>query len=205
MHSLSPLSYLDSKSFVLPAFLIPQSIVIGSPVNVGWDEEVNQEFRRRVEEVSEGFPGGNHFRVIRWLGVTPPLQEYTRVLLHVFTYAWSRAYASAAYLRVADVEEKVTVNLIASNYRLAPPSGETITRLELLGSLLEARLLKSLRGEYKGFLKTDAEFLWRDSSVALAWINQRPKRGWSVCCQPSGGDYCCRWSVVLGHHRRRPC
>ena len=58
-----------------------------------------------------------------------------------------RAYASAAYLRVADVEEKVTVNLIASKYRLAPPSGRTITRLELLGSLLEARLLKSLREE----------------------------------------------------------
>ena len=128
-------------------------------MNVGWDEEVNQEFRRRVEEVLKGFPGGNHFRVIRWLGVTPPLQEYTRVLLHVFTYAWSRAYASAAYLRVADVKEKVTVNLIASKYRLAPPSGRTITRLEPLGSLLEARLLKSLREEYKGFLKTDAEFL----------------------------------------------
>ena len=168
-------------------------------MNVGWDEEVNQEFRRRVEEVLKGFSGGNHSRVNRWLGVTPPLQEYTRVLLHVFTDASSGAYASVAYLCVADAEEKVTVNLIASKYRLAPPSGETITRLELLGSLLEALLLKSLREEYKGFLKTDAEFLWRDSSVALAWINQRPKRGWSVCCQPSGGDYCCRWSVVLGH------
>ena len=81
MPSLSSLSYLDSKSFVLPAFLIPQSIVIGSPVNVGWDEEVNQEFRRRVEEVLKGFPGGNHFRVIRWSGVTPPLQEYTERML----------------------------------------------------------------------------------------------------------------------------
>ena len=170
-------------------------------MNVGWDEEVNQEFRRRVEEVLKGFSGGNHSRVNRWLGVTPPLQEYTRVLLHVFTDASSRAYASVAYLCVADAEEKVTVNLIASKYRRAPPSGETTTRLELLGALLEAWFLKSLREEYKGFLKTDAEFLWRDSSVALAWINQRPKRGWSVCCQPSGGDYCCRWSVVLGHHR----
>ena len=168
-------------------------------MNVGWDEEVNQEFRRRVEEVLKGFSGGNHFRVNRWLGVRPPLQEYTRVLLHVFTDASSRAYASVAYLCVADAEEKVTVNLIASKYRRAPPSGETTTRLELLGALLEARFLKSLRKEYKGFFKTDAEFLWRDSSVALAWINQRPKRGWSVCCQPSGGDYCCRWSVVLGH------
>lgn len=32
--------------------------------------------------------------------------------------------------------------------------------------------MNSLRKEYKDFLKIDAEFLWSDSSVALAWINQ---------------------------------
>ena len=125
----------------------------------------------------KGFSGGNHLRVNRWLGVTPSLQEYTRVSLHVFTDASSRAYAAAAYLRVADDEGKVTVNLVASKCRLAPPNGETIPRLELLGALLGARLLNSLRKEYKDFLKIDAEFLWTDSSVVLAWINQGPRVG----------------------------
>ena len=61
--------------------------------------------------------------------------------------------------------------------RLAPPNGETIPRLELLGALLGARLLNSLRKEYKDFLKIDAEFLSTDSSVVLAWINQGPRVG----------------------------
>ena len=77
----------------------------------------------------------------------------------------SRAYAATAYLRVADDEGKVTVNLVASKCRLAPPNGETIPRLKLLGALLGARLLNSLGKEYKDFLKIDAEFLWTDSSV----------------------------------------
>ena len=97
--------------------------------------------------------------------------------LLVFTDASSRAYAAAAYLRVTDAEKKVTVNLVTSKCRLAPPNGETIPRLELLGALLKARLLNSLRKEYKDFLKIDAEFLWSDSSVALAWINQGPRVG----------------------------
>ena len=139
--------------------------------------EVNQEFRSRVGEALKGFSGGNHPRINRWLGVTPSLQEYTRVSLHVFTDASPRAYAAAAFLRVTDAEEKVTVNLVASKCRLAPPKGGTIARLELLGALLGARLLKSLRKDYKDFLKIDAEFLRSDSSVALAWINQGPRVG----------------------------
>ena len=92
--------------------------------------------------------------------------------LHVFTDASSRAYAAAAYLRVTDAEEKATVNLAAS--KCAPPNGETIPRL---GALLGAQLLNSLSKEYKDFLKNAAEFLWSDSSVALAWINQGPRVG----------------------------
>ena len=120
---------------------------------------MNHEFRSRVGEALKGFSGGNHRRLNRWLGVTPSLQEYTRVSLHVFTAASSRVYAAAAYLRVTDAEETLTVNLVASKCRLAPPNGETIPRLELLGALFGARLLNSLRKEYQDFLKTDAEFL----------------------------------------------
>ena len=128
-------------------------------------------------EALKGFCGGNNLRINRWLGVTPSLQEYTRVSLHVFTDASFRAYAAAAYLRVTDSDEKVRVNLAASKCPIAPPNGETITRLELLGALLGARLLNSLRKEYREFLKIDAEILWSDSSVALAWINQGPRVG----------------------------
>ena len=126
----------------------------------------------RVEEVLTGFSGGN-----RWLGITPSQCKDTKVSLHVFTDASSRAYAAAAYFRVADIKGNVTVNLVASKCRLAPPDGDTIPRLELLGALLGARLLNSLRPEYNDVLKIDDEFLWTDSSVVLAWIKQGPRVG----------------------------
>ena len=69
------------------------------------------------------------------------------------------------------------MNLVASKCQLAPPNGETIPCLELLGALLGARLLNSLRKEYKDFLKIDAELLCLHSSVVLAWINQGARVG----------------------------
>ena len=158
---LSLLSKIYGPSGLLSPVVTPMKIIVQDlwKEKVGWDEEVNHEFRSRVGKALKGFSGGNHHRINRWLGVTQSLQEYTRVLLHVFTDASSRAYAAAAYLRVTDAEKKVTVNLVASKCRLASPTGETIPRLELLGALLGARLLNSLRNEYKDFLKVDAEFL----------------------------------------------
>ncbi|XP_044166145.1 uncharacterized protein LOC122950106 [Acropora millepora] len=80
---------------------------------VGWDEEVDHKFRSRIGEVLKGFSGGNHFRINRWLGVTPSLQEYTRVSLHVFTDPSSRAHAAGAYIRVTDAEER-SISLLRS-------------------------------------------------------------------------------------------
>ena len=172
-----PSKFYDPCGLVSPV-VTPMKIIVQDcwKEKLGWDEEVDQDFRRRVEEVLKGFSGRNRLRVSRWLGVTPR-QADMRVSLHVFTDASSRAYAAAAYLRVADAEGRVTVNLVASRCRLAPPNGDTIPRLEFLGALLGARLLNSLRQEYHSILVIDDEFLWTDSSVALAWINQGPRVG----------------------------
>ena len=109
----------------------------------------------RVEEVLKGFSGGNRLRVNRWLRITPSQCEDTKVSLHVFTDASSRAYEAASYLRVADIKVNVTVNLVASKCRLAPLDGDTIPGLEHLGALLGARLLNSLRSENNDVLEID--------------------------------------------------
>ena len=61
----------------------------------------------------------------------------TKVLIHVFTDGSSKVvYLAAAYLSVTDIKENETVNLVASRRRLAPPDGDTIPRLELIGARL---------------------------------------------------------------------
>ena len=199
---LSCLSKIYDPCGLVSPVVTPLKIVVQDcwKEKLGWDEEVNQDFRRRVEEILKGFSGGNLLRVNRWLGVTPSQQEDTRLSLHVFTDASSRAYAAAAYCRVEDVEGKVTVNLVASKCRLAPPNGDTIPRLELLGALLGARLLNSQRKEYHSILKIDEEFLWTDSSVALSWINQGPRVG-GVFVANRVEEITVVGGVVLGPHR----
>jgi len=168
----------DPCGLVSPA-VTPLKIIVQDcwKEKLGWDEEVNPDLRRRVEEVLKGLSAGNHLRVNRWLGITPSQCKDTKLPVHVFCDASSRAYAVAAYNHVADTNGDVTVNLVASKCRLAPPNGDTIPRLELLGALLGARLLNSLRLEYSGVFKIDDEFLWTDSSVALSWISQGPRVG----------------------------
>ena len=70
----------DPCGLVSPA-VTPLKIVVQDcwKEKLGWDEEVNQDFRRRVEEILKGFSGGNLLRVNRWLGVTPSQQEDMRL------------------------------------------------------------------------------------------------------------------------------
>ncbi|KAL9984853.1 hypothetical protein ACROYT_G007192 [Oculina patagonica] len=63
----------------------------------GWDEEVTricEGVSKRYERVLRRKP----LRVNRWLGITPSQCKYTKLSLHVFCDASSRAYAAAAYI-----------------------------------------------------------------------------------------------------------
>ena len=64
---------------------------------------------------------------------------------------------------------KVEVVLIASKTRVAPISKQTIPRLELLGALILARLVKTMLRAFKS-IKVDDVFLWTDSLTTLCWI-----------------------------------
>jgi len=146
----------DPCGLVNPA-VTPLKIIVQDcwKEKLGWDEEVNPDLQRRVEEVLKGLSGGNHLRVNRWLGITPSQCKNTKLSLHVFCDTSSKAYAAAAYIHVIDTNGDVTVNLVASKCRLAPPNGDTIPRLELLGALLGAQLLNSLRLERSSVFKID--------------------------------------------------
>lgn len=124
-----------------------------------------------------------------------------QVSLHVFSDVSSRAYAVVAYLHVADAEGRVVVNLVVLKCCLGPPDEETIPHLELLGTLIGSQLLKFLREEYDGILKIEEEFLWTDSSVVLAWINQGPCVSGVFVANRVKEINLYWWSVVLGANR----
>ena len=66
--------------------------------------------------------------------------------------------------------EVVFTQLVSSKTRVAPANADTIPRLELLGALILARLVRNITTALEGVLKIDSIFCWLDSQIALWWI-----------------------------------
>ena len=95
--------------------------------------------------------------------------------LHGFSDASSYAYAAVAYLRV-ELESSVKSELVASKTRVAPLSGQTIPRLELLGAVILARLVKHVVDALSGTLRIDKVRCGVDSTAVFYWIIGQKKQ-----------------------------
>ena len=86
---------------------------------------------------------------------------------HAFSDASKLAYAAVVYVRTCYENGLIDVKLVASKSRVAPLKTQTIPRLELLGALILARLVDSLKRA--GLDCTNVTF-WTDSVTVLCWI-----------------------------------
>ena len=97
------------------------------------------------------------------------------VSIHAFGDASPKGYGAAVYLRTAQSDGPAEVSLVMAKARLAPLKRVTLPRLELLGSLLAARLAVLVRQALR--LPDDtATLCWTDSMIALGWIRGSPQR-----------------------------
>ena len=86
---------------------------------------------------------------------------------HAFSDASKLAYTAVVYVRTCYENGLIDVKLVASKSRVAPLKTQTIPRLELLGALILARLVDSLKRA--GLDCTNVTF-WTDSVTVLCWI-----------------------------------
>ena len=79
----------------------------------------------------------NNVKILRYYFTSTPVQFE----LHRFRDASSRAYAGVVYIRSLYEDGGVNVWLVASKTRVVPLKRQTIPHLELLGTLILARLV----------------------------------------------------------------
>ncbi|GFV67003.1 integrase catalytic domain-containing protein [Trichonephila clavipes] len=101
--------------------------------------------------------------------------DSSEVQIHTFSDASQKAYGAAAFLRVKH-KDRVSVDLVTSKSRVAPLKRLSLPRLELMGSLLAARLAKEVKKILDQKCSTRA-FFWTDSQVTLHWI-KGPSHRW---------------------------
>ena len=87
-----------------------------------------------------------------------------------FCDASSRAYAAVIYLRITSELHQVQVKFLSAKTRVAPISGLTIPRLELLSALLLSKLANNVKSALQSQLDLDDPICFTDSKVSLFWI-----------------------------------
>ena len=87
-----------------------------------------------------------------------------------FVDASNRAYAAVLYLRSVYTDGRILVRIVASKSKVAPIKKQSNPRLELLGTLLLARIVNKVNSKFKQL----GTINWSDSTTALCWIkNER--------------------------------
>ena len=97
------------------------------------------------------------------------LRQVDSYRLHGFSNASAVAYAAVVFLfmRGGDLHDS---RLVASKTRVPPLQQQTIPRLELLGTLLLARIICSVACSLSTEISLESSVCYTDSQIALCWI-----------------------------------
>ena len=177
---LSLISRLFDPLGLLHPFTIRAKILFQSI----WREEYDWDDLLRSEWASEFHKWLRELATLREWHIprryfTSLWSENPHLSLHGFGDASPQAYGACIYL-VLRGESGCETSLVMSRARVAPLKNISLPRLELLGSLLLARLMDYVRKSLKlGDVKCHC---WTDSTVALAWIKGDPSQ-WKTFVQ----------------------
>ena len=141
---------------------------------VDWDEELQGEFRLKYFNMISELQDLQRISLPRCYFKN---KKIVSVQLHGFSDASERALASVIYIRVEYEDGEIDVKFVSSKARVSPIKSQIIPRLELMGALLVAKHMETVKNAlsiegYEGNIKT---CFWVDSSTVLCWVrNSKP-------------------------------
>ena len=107
----------------------------------GWDEEIPEAIAEQVQLWLDGLSSLRSWCIPRCY-FEGPWANLDALELHAFSDASEKAYGACVYL-VSKAQSKTVASLVISKAKVAPLKRVTLPRLELLGALLAANLVKS--------------------------------------------------------------
>ena len=165
-----PLGIINPITVPLKCFF--QKLCVGK---VKWDEELTGEHLAEWNSIINQFESAPILQFDRLYGFRDERDPFLSIQLHGFSDASTDAYGCCVYLRFVYTSGKVKVTLISAKSRVKPMSNTTIPRMELLGALLMARLVTSVKSELLSVYEINETFCWTDSSIVYCWISNTDK------------------------------
>ncbi|GBN27316.1 hypothetical protein AVEN_190517-1 [Araneus ventricosus] len=164
----------DPIGYAAPVMLCPKLMLQEAwKMSIGWDTEIIGNLRKEFLQWFQDLKILEEIHISRWINVTA--ENLKHCTIHIFCDASKEAYAAVVFLRLEE-EGSVKLSLLASKSRIAPLRGGAIPRMELLVSLVGARLTNSVI-EVLNWKEVKC-YYWNDSITVLAWISR--EENWSV-------------------------
>ncbi|XP_043485239.1 uncharacterized protein LOC122513069 [Leptopilina heterotoma] len=135
-----------------------------------WDSELPQKFREKWDSYFHKLKSIDAIQIPRWTGH----KEGSKIEVHGFADASSRAYAGVVYIRILNPNESPRLTILQAKTKVAPIKIITIPRLELCGIVLLKKLLKRVVDDLR--LDLVQLYGWTDSTIALSWLAKHPSR-----------------------------
>jgi len=169
--SFDPLGFLTP--YIMVAKVLFQELWV---LGLTWDEDIPVALSDRFQNWLLGLEDLKKWRLSRPYADLPWGEVKSGIHLHAFGDASEKGYGAVVYLCVRLPDGEFSSSLVMSKAKVAPLKRLTLPRLELLGGLLAARLLRFVRQAL--MLEESTTYsCWTDSTVALAWIRGDPN-GW---------------------------
>ena len=139
-----------------------------------WDDEIPHEFQIQFMRWVDGLKAlgqwiiPRNYTGTRWCDIKC-------LQLHGFGDASPKGYGACVYLRAEMTDGSYVSSLVIAKSKVAPLKQMTLPRLELLGALLCACLVRFVKealilsGEVQ-------DRCWTDSMIVLSWIRSDPVR-----------------------------
>jgi hypothetical protein len=139
-----------------------------------WDSPLPDELQKEWNSYVEELPILEKIKIDRCILSPPhPSSRNCKYELHGFSDASEDSYSACAYIRTYDEEGRAAVKLVAGKTKVAPIKAETIPRLELCGTVLISKLIKTVQDSLP--TKFETVRCWTDSTCVLGWLNSKKK------------------------------
>ncbi|GFW49834.1 integrase catalytic domain-containing protein [Trichonephila clavipes] len=139
---------------------------------IQWDDPLPTHIEKEWKKWCEELPHLRNLKIPRLVLDSTLLED--NVELHSFCDASKKAYGAAIYLRTKS-RNGISVKLVTSKSRVLPLNCVTLSRLELLGALVAARLASKVK-KIVNLERSCLQYHWTDSKIVLFWIKGNKTR-----------------------------
>lgn len=139
-------------------------------IKLEWDDPLPTTTAIQWETFINQLQGTSLLTFPRWISSNSD----QNLEIHGFCDASQQAICAAVYTRVTNNNGEMISTLVCAKTKVAPLKRLTIPRLELSGAVILTKLVTRVLAVLK--LNNPAIYMWTDSAVTYAWINNHPSR-----------------------------